>query len=232
MYLQSCTDKITYVLIGHDIHTPSQASTRNSSSEGIRSLIKNSGSRDTSCSVGGLPSTFLYSKSPRARETAKDPLTLCIITVPPAFCILARSGSFEGLWSCVTRAGLPLTQKTPLLSPQLASMRNLSVIRAQTAVVPDLSSPLATSGIFLNFSSSSRKPLSIPFCTPRCNSSPGIVCSCCNEHVKSSFVLIQSNKWLAQCAETRDPACPSKTANQDTVSFWSGIPMIAECASS
>jgi hypothetical protein len=46
--------------------------------------------------------------------------------------------------TCVAKAGLPAEQQTPRLSPQLAIMMYFSVIRAQTAVVPDLSSPLAT----------------------------------------------------------------------------------------
>jgi hypothetical protein len=46
--------------------------------------------------------------------------------------------------TCVARAGLPAEQQTPRLSPQLAMMMYFSVIRAHTAVVPDLSSPLAT----------------------------------------------------------------------------------------
>ena len=97
-----------------------------------------------------LPSTFLYSKSPRARDTASDPLTLWIITDPPAFWIRSSSGGFEGLWSCVTRRGLePSPLSTPRESPQFEKSMYLSVIRTQMAVVPLLSSPLATSGIFL-----------------------------------------------------------------------------------
>jgi hypothetical protein len=48
-----------------------------------------------------------------------------------------------------------------------------------------------TSGIFLSFSSSSRNPFRIPFFTPAMSSSCESVCSCCSEHVKSSFVLTQ-----------------------------------------
>jgi len=40
-----------------------------------KTLMKNSGSGDTSCSVGPLPSTFLYSKSPSALDTAREPFT-------------------------------------------------------------------------------------------------------------------------------------------------------------
>ena len=40
-----------------------------------KTLMKNSGSGDTSCSVGPFPSTFLYSKSPSALDTAREPFT-------------------------------------------------------------------------------------------------------------------------------------------------------------
>ena len=54
------------------------------------------------------------------------------------------------MWSCVTRTGLaPSPLKTPRESPQLEKIMYLVLINAQMAVVPDLSSPLATSGIFL-----------------------------------------------------------------------------------
>merc|ERR1719244_856637 len=105
-------------------------------------------------------------------------------------------------------------------------------MRAPTAVDPDLSSPDATSGIFLSFSSNSRKPLRIPFLIPSIISSCVKLCSCCKLQVNSSDALIQSSRWCEQCADTLPPACPSNTANHETVSFWSGIPMIAECASS
>ena len=62
----------------------------------------------------------------------------------------SSSGGFEGLWSCVTRTGrAPSPLNTPRESPQLEKMTYLVLINAQMAVVPDLSSPLATSGIFL-----------------------------------------------------------------------------------
>ncbi len=44
----------------------------------------------------GRSSLFLYPKSPRALDTAKSPLTLFIITDPPAASILFFSLSLEG----------------------------------------------------------------------------------------------------------------------------------------
>ena len=52
--------------------------------------------------------------------------------------------------TCVTNTGLePSPLKTPLESPQLEKIVYFSEIKTQIAVVPLLSSPLATSGIFL-----------------------------------------------------------------------------------
>ena len=67
----------------------------------------------------------------------------------PAFWMRSSSGGFEGLWSSVTRAGSALQLKTPRESPQLEKMTYLGLINTEHTVVPDLSSPLATSGIFL-----------------------------------------------------------------------------------
>merc|ERR1719470_377361 len=43
---------------------------------------------------------------------------------------------------------------------------------------------------------------------------------------------MQASRGGEQGADTLDPACPSNTANQETVSFWSGISITAEWASS
>lgn len=59
----------------------------------------------------------------------------------------------------------PPELRTPLESPQLEKRTCFSVMSAHTAVVPLLSSPLATSGILRNFSSSSRKPFRMPVLT-------------------------------------------------------------------
>ena len=67
----------------------------------------------------------------------------------PAFWMRSSSGGFEGLWSSVTRTGSPFPLKTPRESPQLEKMTYLGLINTEHTVVPDLSSPLATSGIFL-----------------------------------------------------------------------------------
>jgi hypothetical protein len=67
----------------------------------------------------------------------------------PAFWMRSSSGGFDGLWSSVTRAGSALQLKTPRESPQLEKMTYLGLINTEHTVVPDLSSPLATSGIFL-----------------------------------------------------------------------------------
>ena len=53
----------------------------------------------------------------------------------------------------------------PLESPQFEKITYFSVIRTHTAVVPLLSSPFATSGIFRSFSSSSKNPAMIPVLT-------------------------------------------------------------------
>ncbi|TNN54828.1 hypothetical protein EYF80_034947 [Liparis tanakae] len=81
-------------------HTPSHARIRNSSSS-VLSISYTSGSGDTSCSVCGLQSTSLKSKSPRALDTASEPLTLWRMTEPPAFWMRSFSRGLTGLWSSV-----------------------------------------------------------------------------------------------------------------------------------
>src|SRR3569623_861461 len=77
-----------------------------------------SGSGLTNCSVGHNPGTDLYSKSPKARETARLPFTRCIITEPPALTILSRSRSRYGLWSSVLNVLLLFLLHNPRESPK------------------------------------------------------------------------------------------------------------------
>uniref|UniRef100_A0A2M4B5F8 Putative secreted protein n=1 Tax=Anopheles triannulatus TaxID=58253 RepID=A0A2M4B5F8_9DIPT len=63
-----------------------------------------------------------------------------------------------GLWSCVVNTGWALRHSTARESPQFAMYRCSRDMNAQTAVVPDLSAPDASSGIPRIASSCCRNP--------------------------------------------------------------------------
>ncbi len=63
----------------------------------------------------------LYSKSPKALDKFRFPLTLPKETYPPAFLILSNSILSSGLWSFDIYFVAPLMQATPLESPELAT---------------------------------------------------------------------------------------------------------------
>ena len=126
---------------------------------------------------------------------------------------------FEETYSLTTwvaSTGLPLVQHTPRLSPQFAMIRYFCDMSAHTAVVPDLSSPLATSGIFRSFSSSSKNPFRMPFLIPSMSSSCDSVCSCWRLQVKSSEAL-QSNQILFKDAIIQNPTWCNLTDDENSV---------------
>lgn len=66
--------------------------------------------------------------------------------IPPARWIRSFSPGNTGLWSWVLNAGTPELHRTARESPQLATKICRGETKAHTAVDPDLSSPLASSG--------------------------------------------------------------------------------------
>ena len=130
-------------------------------------------------------------------ETARDPFTRWIITLPPARWIRSFSVGKTGLWSCVEKTSWPALHRTARESPQLATNTWRGEINAQTAVDPDLSSPLASSGSIRILSSRLRKPERMPLIT--------------SDFWNSSVLTMDSSKCSAQWAETRAPAWPSNT---------------------
>ena len=126
------------------------------------SLMWNSFSGETNYSVGSFTSLFLYPRSFRALDMVRDLEILWVVAEPPAFWISSFSGSFEGLWSYVARAGISLTQQTLWLPPQFTMVTYLFEIRAPTAVDPDLSPPEVIPGIFVSFPSHIERPLRVP----------------------------------------------------------------------
>uniref|UniRef100_A0A182SEI7 Uncharacterized protein n=1 Tax=Anopheles maculatus TaxID=74869 RepID=A0A182SEI7_9DIPT len=140
----------------------------------------------------------IFVKSPSARLTARLPFTRCTITDPPAFSMRSFSPGRIGLWSCVEKIGCPFWQSTARESPQFAMYRCWREMNAHTAVVPDLSTPVASSGRSRIDSSSCRNPVWMPF-----------VMSLLPNSV---VVMMRCNKLPAQCFATLSPACPSNTA--------------------
>ena len=207
---------------------PSQASTMNSS-WALRSSTKISGSGETSCSHGPFPTTFLYSKSPRARDTASDPLTRWIMTLPPALWMRSFSSGWKGLWSWVEKWSPPARDMTARESPQFAKNTFCGVTIVHTAVEPLLSSPHIISGIFLSLSSMLKNPVLIAFCTL---STDGGANSGSPGKTNSSFPVMDCKSWSEQYADTLAPACPSNTAKKDQSLRPQGRPTMALWASS
>lgn len=78
---------------------------------------------------------------PMALERLRPPFTLpSMVTLPPAFFILASSTSSSGLWSYDMSTALPPSDTTQRESPALATISCLPRMSATTAVVP-LSEP-------------------------------------------------------------------------------------------
>ena len=214
---------------------PSHAKITNSS-PAVRTSANTSGSGETSCSHGPLPATFLYSKSPSARDTASEPFTRWIMTLPPAFWMRSFSIGLIGLWSSVRNDTRLSLESTARESPQFPKKMCVGEMTAHTAVEPLLSSPLTTSGEARILSSSDRKPSVIPFLIlsrdASCPSPPDSSFPLMPT-LKNSFDIIASSSWTEQHADTRAPAWPSKIAKNDQFFRWStGNPITALCASS
>ncbi|TNN68404.1 hypothetical protein EYF80_021325 [Liparis tanakae] len=132
---------------------PSHASTTNSSPSGARSNTYTSGSGLTSCSVGPLP----------ARDTAKEPFTLWIMTEPPAFWMRSFSRGLQGLWSWVEKPTLASRHSTARESPH-----------THTAVEPLRSRPCRRSEKLRMYSSMFRKPERMSSFTPSTEPDPEV----------------------------------------------------------
>mmetsp|Transcript_1081 Transcript_1081/g.4830 ORF Transcript_1081/g.4830 Transcript_1081/m.4830 type:complete len:240 (+) Transcript_1081:437-1156(+) len=114
---------------------PSHAMTRNSSpASSLHSLI--SGYAVTIWSLALRFFDCLYSRSPMARESAKEPLTRPSCTNPPAFMILARSSSSIGLWSRESATAVPRRHRTARESPAFATIKSSPRTTATTQVDP------------------------------------------------------------------------------------------------
>mmetsp|Transcript_22003 Transcript_22003/g.63442 ORF Transcript_22003/g.63442 Transcript_22003/m.63442 type:complete len:264 (-) Transcript_22003:92-883(-) len=114
------------------------------SSPGWRLKVRTSGVQQTCCSCGGRRWSFLYRKSPMARDRLRSPFTLyklpwgqgCSMTVPPALRILANSEGLLGLWSSDMSTALPPRQRTARQSPALATTTASGLTRQTMAVQP------------------------------------------------------------------------------------------------
>mmetsp|Transcript_11855 Transcript_11855/g.28019 ORF Transcript_11855/g.28019 Transcript_11855/m.28019 type:complete len:234 (-) Transcript_11855:411-1112(-) len=133
--------------------TPSQQMIRNSSLSGSRSLKVTSGVEQIICFSGGRDRSFLYSRSPRARDRFRLPLTRYCpgpqhSTRPPAASMRCFSVGALGLWSSLKGIACPALQSTARLSPALAVTICRSVTQHTQAVQPTMcASPLRGDGI-------------------------------------------------------------------------------------
>uniref|UniRef100_A0A182JKH4 Uncharacterized protein n=1 Tax=Anopheles atroparvus TaxID=41427 RepID=A0A182JKH4_ANOAO len=108
-----------------------------------------------------------------------------------------------GLWSCVVNTGCPFWQRTARESPQFATYRCWLEMNAQTAVVPDLSTPDFSSGMSRIDASSCRKPAWMP--------------RVMSLLLNSVVLMMRWSRLPAQCFATLSPACPSNTAKMAPV---------------
>mmetsp|Transcript_31070 Transcript_31070/g.60994 ORF Transcript_31070/g.60994 Transcript_31070/m.60994 type:complete len:256 (-) Transcript_31070:557-1324(-) len=118
--------------------TPSQQSTRNSSSL-LRNSTRTSGVALMICFSGPNFPSFLYSRSPRARDRLRFPFTRYwpgpqFSTYPPAASIRFLSVGSFGLWSSLKATARPARQSTARLSPAFATTSR-SFVMAQTQAV-------------------------------------------------------------------------------------------------
>mmetsp|Transcript_19609 Transcript_19609/g.58142 ORF Transcript_19609/g.58142 Transcript_19609/m.58142 type:complete len:327 (-) Transcript_19609:191-1171(-) len=120
-------------------HTPSQASTKNRSSD-VSSKLRTSGSAVMIWDLAGRSPFILYRKSPIARLRFKLPLTRHTPPIsdknPPAAMMRDRSPSCDGLWSSESDTAVLPRQSTPRLSPAFATYSLLPRLSATTAVQP------------------------------------------------------------------------------------------------
>mmetsp|Transcript_58572 Transcript_58572/g.171406 ORF Transcript_58572/g.171406 Transcript_58572/m.171406 type:complete len:282 (-) Transcript_58572:203-1048(-) len=212
--------------------TPSQQITTNSSCS-VRLKNSTSGVEHMICSSGLRVPSFLYSRSPSARERLRLPLTRCwpgavCSTYPPAASILCFSlGSF-GLWSWLRATARPPRQRTARLSPAFATMNWSSVTQQTQAVQPTRSTsteweggtlPAASgAGLFVRACSSgllapSRRSSSMRWKEPTraARRSPAAL-GRSRGKLQSS-----SGKCRAENLATCSPPWPSRTPNSPTV---------------
>lgn len=153
-------------------HMPSQARTIKAiCSSGLfeREKYVISGSGETNCWSGRRLELFLYSKSPSARETASEPFTRWMRTVPPASWIRWRSAwspripqmilfcytvwkqsILLGLWSFVARRTRPSVETSIAReSPTFKKWIRSGSTKQQIAVEPLLSSTKHRHVIFI-----------------------------------------------------------------------------------
>ena len=106
---------------------------------------RTSGKAVTAWRSAATVSQRLYTKSPRARETARSPLTRLNLTCDPAASIRAFSSGLYGLWSCESGTASPPRARTARESPVLAQTIDVGEMRHWTEVEPLWSCPDATS---------------------------------------------------------------------------------------
>mmetsp|Transcript_1664 Transcript_1664/g.5681 ORF Transcript_1664/g.5681 Transcript_1664/m.5681 type:complete len:276 (-) Transcript_1664:2-829(-) len=182
------------------------------------------------CSSGFRVESFLYSRSPRARDRLRLPFTRYwpgaeFSTKPPAASILRLSVALFGLWSSLRATARPPRQRTARLSPAFATTNWLSVMQQKHAVQPTRSTstgpprftfPRATAsghGSFVRACSSgplvflSRKSSSMRWKVPTRAASRSLAAvSCSKGKLQSS-----SGKCLSQNLATCSPPWPSMT---------------------
>lgn len=112
---------------------------KSSSSDPVRGVSIMSGMHVMGCLLNGIPSIFLWLKSPIERVRF-SPFTRPWIILTPAFSILSFYCGFYGLWSKDRGIHLSFCQRAALESPAFAHTILSFVIATTTAVAPAFSS--------------------------------------------------------------------------------------------